>query len=152
MSIPRLFLISQCYVVVDVTCISIRQRLLCPLFSPAPIWKMYPATSHAEQYITNSRYCGNLLCNHVWPCSLPDKQVRVGLSRDNDINRRCNRIDSLYWSGYETIHAVIGCATKRTCQAYHNSDNPRPISDAFFLSLFHLIRHVLAFVRRVCQS
>ena len=30
-------------------------------FSPAPIWKMYPATSHAEQYITNSRYCGNLL-------------------------------------------------------------------------------------------
>ena len=27
----------------------------------APIWKIYPATSHAEQYIINSRYCGNLL-------------------------------------------------------------------------------------------
>ena len=27
----------------------------------APVWKIYPATSHAEQYITNSRYCGNLL-------------------------------------------------------------------------------------------
>ena len=27
----------------------------------APIWKLYPATSHAEQYIINSRYCGNLL-------------------------------------------------------------------------------------------
>jgi len=27
----------------------------------APIGKIYPATSHAEQYIINSRYCGNLL-------------------------------------------------------------------------------------------
>ena len=27
----------------------------------APIWKIYPATSYAEQYIINSRYCGNLL-------------------------------------------------------------------------------------------
>jgi hypothetical protein len=27
----------------------------------APIWKIYPAMSHAEQYIINSRYCGNLL-------------------------------------------------------------------------------------------
>jgi hypothetical protein len=27
----------------------------------APIWKIYPAPSHAEQYITNFRYCGNLL-------------------------------------------------------------------------------------------
>jgi hypothetical protein len=27
----------------------------------APVWKIYPATPHAEQYIINSRYCGNLL-------------------------------------------------------------------------------------------
>ena len=32
----------------------------------APIWKIYPATSHAEQYILNSRHCGNLL----WQSSL----------------------------------------------------------------------------------
>ena len=25
----------------------------------APIWKLYPATPHAEQYIINRRYCGN---------------------------------------------------------------------------------------------
>jgi hypothetical protein len=27
----------------------------------AMIGKIYPATSHAEQYIITSRYCGNLL-------------------------------------------------------------------------------------------
>jgi hypothetical protein len=27
----------------------------------APVWKIYPAISHAGQYIINSRYCGDLL-------------------------------------------------------------------------------------------
>ena len=33
----------------------------------APIWKIYHATSHAGQYIINSRYYGNLL---IWQSSL----------------------------------------------------------------------------------
>jgi hypothetical protein len=32
----------------------------------APVWKIYPATSHAKQHITNSRHCGNL----PWQSSL----------------------------------------------------------------------------------
>ena len=46
----------------------------------APIWKLYPATSHAEQYVTNSRYCGNLL----WQSSLtlqPPDGVYVGTAK-----------------------------------------------------------------------
>ena len=49
----------------------------------APVWKIYPAISHAGQYIINSRYCGDLLWQSSLTLYSPEGvSTRIDLSWD----------------------------------------------------------------------